>query len=699
MRALRIVAVPYAWLVWQVVRACLLCGLAMLSLHPPTPAQATAPAQSDARQPIITLPVLALANTTSANLHTHIATIRIDADASGAPIVQLQADYDIRNEGKEAVELQLLLPRAAEFYTSLSVDDVPLAPQTTETGDAMATVLVPANGRVDVTLDASRELGANPVFALVYPLSEVRAWPGQHSTRVDLEPGVVLDSRGWLKIAPDGWHYSNTAGENTALRWLFEGALPDLVDFRALNPTTWQELQQLETTAGSPAGYAALGRRYGEAAVTARSLGWIDVADRFFGQAVAAYTEGVTTAKESGAPPQETAGLHAGLAALYRSRVAGADGSTDPAYAELMVTEAAQAMPGIMVDDAQRAELERWQEEGLRLMLADLRRRGEIPAALALIERLQALPAGTANAEFLAQERDALVVQQAVQLVEQGDRSTALSLAGDIINAPELQPPMEYRSLFSRWTISTTIADNGIVIDATALTAPGRAEEAEAAFSDLAQNWQNSPQTRAAQVQVNRIDTPADDITFSLRLALPAGANGVEFAQLTPARPDWSLLRSLLGQLGPEVTTSPKGLWQEMQVSQPIDLRAAGEPWQSIAADLERQADGFEASATQTTGGSTATMEASQRARLQAANYRYASEEWRNLARDSQVVLALSTPGALSDAARAWLVTVASPPQMLDVRVETLSTARVLAAAAVGLGGLLALAAVLWRLM
>ena len=48
---------------------------------------------------------------------------------------------------------------------------------------------------------------------------------------------------------------------------------------------------------------------------------------------------------------------------------------------------------------------------------------------------------------------------------------------------------------------------------------------------------------------------------------------------------------------------------------------------------------------------------------------------------------------------RSVWVTVASSPQMLDVRVETLSAARVLAAAAVALGGLLALAAALWRLL
>ncbi len=684
----------------RAVRICLLCALVVLSLGFSIAVQATASAQHDARQAILTFPVLTSTGTSAASLHTHIVSIVIDADATGAPVVQLQATYDIRNEGKEASEVQLRLSRAAEFYTTLSVDDVPLVLQASETGDGLATVLVPANGRVDVTLSAGRELGSIPVFALSYPLAEVRTWPGQHSTRVDLQPGIVLDMGGWLKVEPAGWHYSNGAGENTELQWLFEGSLPDTIEFHALNPATWLEIQQLETTPpGSSADYAALGRRYGEVANVARTLGWSAVADRFFGQAAAVYTEGVQAAAASGALPQETASLHVGLATLYRSRVAGADGSTDPAYAELMVAEAAQAMPGIMVDDPLRAELERWQEEGLRLMLADLRRRGDISAALALIERLQALPTSTASAAFLAQESAALVVQQAVQLVEQGDRATALSLAGDIINAPELQPPLEYRSLFRHWTISTTIADSGIVVEATALAAPGRAAEAEAALSDLVQSWQNSPQKATVQTAVHREETPEGETIFTFRLTMPAGANGVELAQLTPARPDWSLLRSLLGQLGPQVTTSSDGLWQEIQVLQPIDLRAAGDPWQSIAADLERQADGFEASATQTTSGSTATLEASQRARLQAANYRYAAEEWRNLARDSQIVIALSTPGALNDAARAWLVTVASPPQMLDVRVATVSAARVLAAAALGLGGLLALATVLWRLL
>jgi len=66
---------------------------------------------------------------------------------------------------------------------------------------------------------------------------------------------------------------------------------------------------------------------------------------------------------------------------------------------------------------------------GMRLLLADTRRRGDVSGALALIDRLAASKAGVANADNLAKERKALIVQQALALLEQGDRAAALALA------------------------------------------------------------------------------------------------------------------------------------------------------------------------------------------------------------------------------------------------------------------------------
>jgi hypothetical protein len=134
-----------------------------------------------------------------------------------------------------------------------------------------------------------------------------------------------------------------------------------------------------------------------------------------------------------------------------------------------------------------------------------------------------------------------------------------------------------------------------------------------------------------------------------------------------------------------------------------------------MAQSLANQADAFEAQAASTAGGEAATKDASLQARIRAANYRHAADAWRALGRDSFVELSLAASGSIErgiesstgsstgsrigNSVRTWLVTVDSPPQMLDVQVDSLSTGRV-ALAVGGLGLLLfALASLLWRLL
>ena len=118
-----------------------------------------------------------------------------------------------------------------------------------------------------------------------------------------------------------------------------------------------------------------------------------------------------------------------------------------------------------------------------------------------------------------------------------------------------------------------------------------------------------------------------------------------------------------------------------------------------MAQTLANEADNLEAQAASTAGGEAATLEASLDARIRAANYRHAAEAWRNLSRDSFVELSLAAAGSLGNSTRTWLVTADSPPQMLDVQVDSVSTGRVaLAAAGAGLL-LLLLAGLLWRLL
>ena len=618
----------------------------------------------------------------------------MDVDAQGAPLLRIDATFDIRNETKEDIFAPLSLDGAAPFELTLMQDGVLLTPAVAEDGSTTVQVAIPANARTDITLTGSRGLGVDALTSIVYPTELLRQWRGQRSVRVNLAPGLQTSIASWLHVEPDSWRYAATG--DIQLEWLFESDLPVRISFQAIAPAFWQELQQLTAaaTGNAPDRYAELGLRYRQLAGAAAQLGDAAAQERFLAQAAAAYTEGIRQAEAAGAAAFDLADLHAGLAALYRARVAATDHADD---AQAMMVEAGLALQGMMVDDARRSELEQWQVDGLRLMLADLRRRGDIPGALALIERLQDLPAGGSGADFLEQERQALVVQQAVQLIEQGDRATALALAGELIQSPALQPPTQYRNLFARWNVSTTMSERGVEVQVNVDANEGEGEDAQAAIEAVVQNWRTTPALRAMEPEVRRVSAAGAPAQFKLTLHLPAGSNGVELARVLPTDADWALLRVLLGQLGPQIQTQSNGLWQQVRVTQPIDLRTVGEQWQRIAAELDRQAAEFEANATGATGA--ATLQASQEERLRAANYRAAAHTWRTLAQDSQVVISLSTPGTTNEAARAWLVTVSSPPQMLNVQVGALSTGRVLLAGLAALVAIFGLTALLWRLL
>lgn len=639
----------------------------------------------------IIFPVISPGAATPATLHTHVATLTLDDEGQGGVTLSLVADYDLRNDSKDALPIPLIISDPTPFVWEVTQDGAPVDATTAADGQVTITVVAPPNGHTTLTLLARRAAPDASALRLVYPTERLRQWRGQRSMRIDLRPAAQPDPAGWLRIEPETWRY--TVSEARELQWLFEGELPVRILFELVAPGVWGRLQTLHAAAQghAPQAYVALGQQYQMLAGAAAQLGDDQAQARFLAQATAVYADGILQGELAGATAVELSDLHAGLAALYRARVAATAHVED---AQAMVVEVGQALAGIMVDDPRRTELEQWQVEGLRLMLADLRRRGDIPGALALIEQLQTLPAGASSSDFLAQERAALIVQQAVQLIEQGDRATALALAGDLIQSPTVQPPAEYRNLFARWDVSTRMAETGVTVHVVATADDERTAEAQATFDAIVETWRATPATRATDPQLQRVGGDGAPTQFELTLQLPAGGNGVALANTLPAGADWALLRSLLGQLGPQLEATTDGLWQQVRVSQPIDLRAVGDQWQRLATELDRQAAQLEANA----GNLAADLQASQEARLRAANYRTTAQAWRQLAQDSQVLIELATPGA-EGAVRSWLITVASPPQMLDVQVAAPSPWRLLLAGLALLTTTFGVTALLWRLL
>jgi len=651
---------------------------------------------------VFDLPVLMPTAPAALVLHTHTADIAVAQDADGRWVVNLTGEYLLQNDEKTPVAATIDTKGAPEGSLALALDGAPLLLATGDGGRSTASLTVAPDTRANVTLRYSIPLGDVPLPFLRYPTGRLDEWPGRVSLRVDLRPAQSLPLESWLQVLPDEWAYAPpSTSVEPAAEWLYDGNPPEMVEFRFINPELWQQLQTFSFAAvpeGPPEAFRQLGELYARLATAAASDE--STAARFFAQAVGAYNDGLRQGQAAGAGAQELGGLHASLAALYRGRVVGADGSTEPRYAELMAASAGAALGVLPAEDARWPELERWQTEGLRLLLADARRRGDVAAALALIDRLAASPTGATGAEFLEAERRALVVQQALELLQQDDRPAALALAGDAIADPALQPPDTMKGQFTAWRIGADITDAAVAITVEAVPAPDRLEAAYAALDEIVQNWENLPQLRIDDLDLAEVPGADGAAPFyRLSLRLPAGATGVELARALPERADWALLRALLMQLGPKLDPRPSGLRQQVHMSQPIDLRSAGSQWEAAARSLEQQADRFAATAQSTGENSASTLDSSLQARIRAANYRHVAQAWRNLSRDSMVRISLASAGSLSDAARTWLITVDSPPQMLDVEVESISAGRVMVMA-LGAGVvLLGAAGLLWRLL
>ncbi len=651
------------------------------------------------------LPVLTPLASNGISLHTHTVDLALTPGEGLALPVTMHAVYRLNNDGKEPATISLRVPQAAGASLTISADDVLLAPEAQADGTSSVGVTVQPDQPVEVVLDYSGTITDRRLPQVRYPAADLDQWLGPVSMRMDIRPAASMPPASWLQAKPQDWAYAPPGvSPDPALQWLYDGDPPDAIVFQAIHPAVFQQIQAAEQVAvpgAAAAAFADLGQLYAGLAQAAVAEGNAGAGERFYAQAVAAYSDGIHQGESAGTPAQDVAGLHAGLAALYRGRVVAADGTSSPVYSELMTSEASAALQNLPADDARRAELERWQAEGLRLLLTDARRRGDVSVALNLIDRLANSSAGAGAADFLAEERQALVVQQALELLERGDRSAALALAGDAIADPALQAPGELRTLFASWAATAAMSEAGITLDIDAAPLPDQVEAARAALKEVVKRWQEGAATRTAGAELqekNGGDATATPL-LHLRLRVPAGTTGVALAEALPGTADWALLRSLLSQLAPKLDSTSAGLRQQVHVSQPIDLRSAGQQWGAMAQNLAGEADTLESQASSTAQGEASTMIASLQARIRAANYRQAAQAWRNLARDSFVELSLAASGSLGNNARTWLVTVDSPAQMLDVQVDSLNSGRV----ALALGGvgllLLALAGLLWRLL
>lgn len=654
---------------------------------------------------LLILPV----ESTAIILQTHIATFQLNYEND---VLNLKVDalYRLKNPDHTPIIMMLkitagtpitqtLLPEAVGLLAA----DQPLALSPAGALGYTTQVQIAGDSAVELHLNYAVNLDQVVLPTIVYPVNLLEQWPVDRqngiSLRIDILPAPAISPASWLPPAPTEWAYTQPAdGELSGIKWLYDARFPDQpIQFQFIHPARWQELQaaQQAATPGAPvANFMHLGDLYRQLYTASPVTSDTMTKERFYAQALAAYTAGL----ESAGAAQDQAALHAGLALLYRQRAMDVRADSQGEYASLMSQEANLALQGLPAADPQRQALLQWQSEGLTAQLEAARSRRNWGEALGIVDELAKLPPEIGAAMGLTETRHTLTVQQALQFLEQDNHAAAVALAGVEISDPALLPPIASRTLFASWQVTTTMTPEATRLDVMGLPLADRQVQAQTALQGLINLWKSNETSGSANTFELESNAAASG-PLHLVITLPATASGAALAHAVPQSSDWALLRVLLAQLEPHIERESQLLRQRISMTQPLDLRTAGDQWAAMAATLEREATQLEAQSAAIDPADAKNAESALRLRIQSANYRTGAQEWHNLMRNSWVAATLTAPIGLQTVSRSWMATTSTPAQQLSLQAEALGVGRFVVVLVVVLFGILLLAGTLWWLL
>lgn len=639
---------------------------------------------------------------TSVELLTHTVDVAVSMDAAGPLVMTVDAVYRLHNPTRTAVTLLLQIDTPGERADGavrapqnirLGADNQPLALESTGNGlQQTAQLRLEPDQRRSLRLAYTISFVESELPAFIYPAAALNIWPGQVSSwRVTLALDPVTQGmygpESWLAVDPDGWTHTGNR-----LQWLSEASFPDEpLRWQVIHPTistrilARRQAISSQPTVADTSGLAQLYRHLydqtgQDAAIQPRNR------ERFYALALSAYTDSLQLAEQAGSPPEEMGRLYHALAGLYRSRSVQPDGALDPVYVGLMVEEAETALTHLPAGAGEeRDELYGWLADGLRIQTRQAQQRREWPTALALLERLAALPSSVVDQAAIDEERRSLLLEQALQFLEQDNQSAALTLIGSTLTIDDLLPTAERRAIFARWDFSVSVGPESLAVEGTGAAIDGREAEAQALVDALAAAWQTSqPAGGEARIsfdgRVATVTVRGDSLPSRLALV-----------QATPQNIHWSLLRTLLVNSDAEYSSDYRLLWRRVSIVHSLDLRPVADQWRGMAAGLDRDS---------LTPGGAPSPAGDVRGQLQAILYRQAGDEWQRLARDSRVRIALSPDDDFESAqSRVWNLSLSDAPQSMRLYSESLSLARFLLALVLAMALIFGLAGILWLLL
>lgn len=671
-------------------------------------------------------------------------------------LLTVRASYRFHNTGQDGRTVRLLLlpsplsVSSASFnqpqQVAVQIENQPVGIQSNAEGNDTIELAISPDQRRTVLLTYQLTLGKSLLPTIVYPVDWLDSWVSFNNAsdvslrfNIGLVDGIPAES--WTIVAPEGWSYALSNNiQQPDVKWLYDGTLPEsAIQFQFVHPLAWQNLQQNNSAENpTPAALLALGNTYRGLYLEAESVptsndtialsATAKEAELFYAQAVAAYTKGLQVASETNDTSSASALLHARLAGLYRNKILGNEASS-ATYAALTTKEVNAALAQLPPESTLRAELAQWQIEGLYSLLQDAQSERRWDASLTYIDQLMSLMGNYSspviNSQRLSDIRRIVIAQEALDLLEAGNKDAAISLAGADIANQDLQPPLEEQSLFTRWHITATVAPDRTYLSLNAFTDSQQLQRAQNGLAGLISNWQ-----LANLVMVEEEITVAQGTGLGSSLAVTAegigGSNSSTDVQqdypihatlsidneqpresLLQSLPDdanWALLKALLNDLTPQTEQSESLLMEEQSLAMVMDLRAAGDHWATMVAKLQRDAQQAEnaslADATSSQGFSDPDAANAQLAsRIRSVNFANEARVWQDLIGKSWVLISLTTDTVPNPVERSWIATVKSPPQNLQIEGATLATSRIAIIMVALFIFLLMLAGFLWWLI
>ena len=638
---------------------------------------------------------------TSLVLLTHTLDVRVATDDGRALILQIEAAYRLHNVEDEAITATLLVAQPADASAAgrplprniaVTLDGQPLALQPAgQTVGQSVQAEFDVDARRRLTLRYDLPLAATQTFDFHYPISELLSWPSDISGwRVTIDfanmEQWLAPSDNWLQISPRGWKM-----RANQLEWLREERPPTTdVLFQALHPQRIQEIRAAQNAIranNEVESQQRLGDLYAQLH-QAPALG-AAARERFYEQALAAYTQALRLAEEHARAETVLAAVRYRLAALYRRRAIAADGSVDSVYVALMVAEAEQALPA-MPQGPTRLELQNWVAQGLQQQLRAARLQENWPQALQFTDRLARLPADVVDPAALEAERRALILHEVLQQLQEGNEEAAVSLVGEEILTGETLPRPEYRTLFANWQITVTLNQNDVSINALARPIFQRRVDGESALNSLLNTWSLAGVTDVALTQ--------EAGGFIIQLDRLDARKRRLLAQNTPQQPDWALLHSAILTAEQETRQENRLLWKRTTQAIDVDFRPVGDQWHSMAASLEREAVVVaDAAAPAANRAEVAALEIRQS--LRTAQHRLEAARWRRLVSDSTVQIVIGDSPDAASPQRVWLLGLTDAPQQLTNQIESINTVRLWLAIALAIVLSSLFAGLLWLLL